>query len=71
MAAAAAAARRGGSGALFTVALLWAWLGDGRDGSPNGNDAASARDAGERERGEREKDCLGSHEHKFGLIGAR
>ena len=39
-----------GAGAVaeapFTVALLWAWLGDG---SPNGNDAASARDGGEGE----------------------
>ena len=45
--AAEAPRRRGGSGAPFTVALLWAWLGDG---SPNGNDAASARDEGERRR---------------------
>ena len=56
-----------GSSALFTAALLWA------RGSPNGNDSAlAAHDEGEKEgrREKKEKDCLGSHEHKFGLIGA-
>ena len=46
---AAAEAAEAVAEAPFTVALLWAWLGDG---SPNGNDAASARDEGGRGEGE-------------------